>query len=515
MRKINLNILMGVAFLSLCNVSCDGFLDKNPLISVSDDIFWNNEEDVKIALAGVYSRLQENFMGYERVYYDALSDNAFPDPGNSNQANIGSLTIGGISPGLGGAMVNMYSTPYKLVSSVNYFLDNIDKANLGESRGNNYKAEARFLRALAYFELVQQFGGVVIYRNFVSELQDVRIPKSSIEEVYEFIYEDLDFAIQHLSNEKYNGHAVKASAQGIKARALMVQNKWTEAIPLLREIINDNKHGLADDYASIFTTNGQAKDNINKEILFSTCYLAPNNVHRLRPGAGGLDIELGWYALMQPYQNLVNAYGMKDGKSISESSLYDSEKPYENRDPRLYATVKLPTDVWRNPNTNAVVPIYNTYTGFHTKKYVDLNRLPFTNATAAMSDQDYIHLRYADILLMLAEALNESAGPSIEAYDLVDQIRGRKSVNLPAIDKTKYSTQSALREQIRNERRVEFALEGHRYHDLKRWKIAHEVLPKLSSPSGIPYVFEQHNYYLPFTITELDNNPNLIQNEGY
>ena len=207
---------------------------------------------------------------------------------------------------------------------------------------------------------------------------------------------------------------------------------------------------------------------------------------------------------------------MKDGKRPADSDLYDAANPYENRDPRLYATVRLPGDVWQNPVTGEVWDAaYNTYTGFHTKKWVDLRRIPFTAATASQSDQDYIHLRYADILLMYAEAINELDGPVNTVYEQLDLVRGRTTVDLPGVDRAVYNTKDKLREYIRHERRIEFALEGHRYNDLKRWKIAHTLLPTLKNPSGVSYVFEEHNYRLPFSITELDNNPQLDQNDGY
>src|SRR5690606_21305448 len=133
-----------------------------------------------------------------------------------------------------------------ILASANYFLDNVDKASLPEETVNVYKAEVRFLRALAYFDLVQSFGGVVVYRNFFSKLEDARIPQSSEEEVYAFIYEDLDFAIAHLPKAVYTGHAVKGSAQGIKARVYMTQQNWSAARTLLAEIIADNNFGLAD-----------------------------------------------------------------------------------------------------------------------------------------------------------------------------------------------------------------------------------------------------------------------------
>lgn len=516
MKGLNILTLATITSFILFAGSCNkDFLDKNPPNSVSGEIFWNSQKDVETALAGVYYRLQENFLGYERVYLDALTDNAFADPGNNTQTNLGQMTIGGLSPGLGGALVNLYSTPYRLISSANYFLDNVDRAELDEQAVNVYKAEVRFLRALAYFDLVQSFGGVVVYRNFLSKLEDARIAKSSEEEVYAFIHEDLDFAIEHLPTGLYHGHAVKGSAQGIKARVYMTQQNWPGARQLLEEIIVDNTFSLADNYEDLFTTDGQAKASVSREIMFATQYLAPNSVHRLRPGAGGLDIELGWFALMQPYKNLVDDYEMKDGKRPEESAHYDAENPYQNRDPRLYATVKLPGDVWRNPITGETGEIYNTYTGFHTKKWVDLRRLPFVNETARQSDQDYIHLRYADVLLMYAEVVNELDGPVDAVYNQLNLVRGRTSVGLPNVNRSVYDTKDKIREYIRHERRIEFALEGHRYNDLKRWKIAHTLLPTLKNPSGVSYVFREHNYRLPFSITELDNNPQLEQNDGY
>jgi len=516
MKGFKKSTLTALILFMLLGGSCsEDFLHKNPPNSVSGEIFWTSQKDVETALAGIYYRLQENFLGYERVYFDALTDNAFADPGNTNQSNLTQMVIGGISPALGGAMENLYSTPYKLISSANYFLDNVDKAQLDEPTVNIYKGEVKFLRALAYFDLVQSFGGVVIYRNFLSKLEDARIGKSSAEEVYTLIHEDLDFAIEHLPAGPYRGHAVKGSAQGIKARVYMTQQNWQAARTVLEEIISDNTFSLSDSYEDLFTTEGQAKASVNREIMFATQYLAPNSVHRLRPGAGGLDIELGWFALIQPYKNLVDDYEMKDGKRPGESAYYDASNPYENRDPRLYATVRLPGEVWRNPITGETGEIYNSYTGFHTKKWVDLRRLPFTTGTATQSDQDYIHLRYADILLMYAEAVNELDGPTDVVYDQLNLIRGRTGVGLPSVDRSKYDSKEELRDYIRHERRIEFALEGHRYNDLKRWKIAHIILPTLKTPSGDAYVFREHNYLLPFSITELDNNPQLTQNDGY
>ena len=516
MRIINKIYSGFLLVLLFTGVSCNkDFLDRNPLNSVSSQIFWASEADVQTALAGVYSRLQQNFLGYERVYLDGLTDNAYLDPGNGNQSNMTNMTTGSISAGLGGALPNMYSTPYRAIASCNYFLDNIDKAPLTDAKKNGYKAEVRFIRALSYFDLVQSFGGVVIYKNFPEKLEDAKIAKSTKEQVYAFIEEDLDFAIANLPDEKYNGHAVKGSAQGIKARVLITEQKWADAVTILQQIMTAGKFSLSNNYAALFRTAGQTTAAVNTEIMFSTQYLAPTNPQRISPGAAGMDIELGWWSLMQPYQDLANEYEMTDGKMITESPLYNPATPYVNRDPRMDLTLKLPGEVWKNAAGTPWTQSYATNTGFLMEKYVDLSRAPFTAATATQTDQDYIHLRYADVLLMYAEAKNEVSGPDATVYAAINQVRARPGINMPPVDQAKYDTKDKLREFIRHERRVEFALEGQRYNDLKRWNIAHIKLPTLKTPSGTPLVFLTKNYVLPFPQSELDNNPFLVQNPDY
>jgi hypothetical protein len=516
MRIINKLYFGFLLVLLFTGVSCNkDFLDRNPLNSVSSQIFWASEADVQTALAGVYSRLQQNFLGYERVYLDGLTDNAYLDPGNGNQSNMTNMTTGSISAGLGGALPNMYSTPYRAIASCNYFLDNIDKAPLTDAKKNGYKAEVRFIRALSYFDLVQLFGGVVIYKNFPAKLEDAKIAKSTKEQVYAFIEEDLDFAIANLPDEKYNGHAVKGSAQGIKARVLITEQKWADAVTVLQQIMTAGKFSLSNNYAALFRTAGQTTAAVNTEIMFSTQYLAPTNPQRISPGAAGMDIELGWWSLMQPYQDLANEYEMTDGKMITESPLYNAATPYVNRDPRMDLTLRLPGEVWKNSAGTPWTQSYATNTGFLMEKYVDLSRAPFTAATATQTDQDYIHLRYADVLLMYAEAKNEVSGPDATVYAAINLVRARPGINMPPVDQAKYDTKDKLREYIRHERRVEFALEGQRYNDLKRWNIAHIKLPTLKTPAGTPLVFLTKNYVLPFPQSELDNNPFLVQNPDY
>jgi starch-binding outer membrane protein, SusD/RagB family len=514
MHNRNKVFLWLISAITMAGVSCKkDFLNKDPLKDPSATTFWTSDADVQAGLAGVYTRLQSDFFGYQRVYLDGLTDNAYADPGNTFLPGLSQMATGGVNPGLsnGSALGLMYSTPYRIITSCNYFLDNVDKAPITDAAKNAYRGEVRFIRALAYFDLVQNFGGVIIYDHFPSTLESAKIAKSSKEDVYAFIEQDLDFAIANLPNIKYNGHAVKGSAQALKGRVLITEQKWAAAVPVLQAVMSSGIFGLSPDYAALFKTSGQANANVNKEIMFSTQYLAPNNIQR---SLNGMDMELGNYALLQPYKDLADDYEMKDGKPAAQSPLYDPSNPYANRDPRLDLTMKLPNEVWKDPTGAVFIPANTSSTGFMMEKYVDLSRAPFKpSTTPTQTDQDYIHLRYADVLLMYAEAKNEVSGPDATVYDALDQVRQR--ANMPKTDQSKYNTQATLRDYIRHERRIELALEGQRYNDLKRWNIAHIKLPTLKSPAGTPLVFDVKNYTLPFLQYELDNNPNLTQNTGY
>ncbi len=505
--------LLFVAGLLTLTTACDKeFLEKNPLDSVSSQIFWKTEGDAVTALAGVYSKLQENFLGYERVYLEGLSDNAFLDPGG-NQGGITNMATGSISPNTGGAMANMYSTPYRVISSANYFLKHIDKAPLPEDVNSKYKAEVMFIRALAYFDLVRTFGAVPLYEEFPETWEEAKIAKSSKEDLYELIEKDLDFAIGTLPEETYRGHAVKGSAQALKARVLITQNKWEEALPLLEEVINSGVFQLSNNYAALFTTAGQENPAVNREIIFATQYLAPNNVHHDR--IGGMDIEFGWWTMIQPYEDLAEEYEMEDGLPAGESPLFDPEDPFENRDPRLDMTMKLPGEVWLDKGGNEVAEDYPTQTGFRMEKYLNLSNLPFTNETTNTSDQDYIHIRYADVLLMYAEAKNEIEGPGPTVYDALNKVRSRPGVEMPDVNENRYNSKESLREFIHHERRIELALEGQRYNDLKRWRLAHVKLPTMVNAVETPLIFTNQHYTWPIPQAELDNNPQLEQNDDY
>ena len=487
--------------------SCDdSYLDKNPLNAISGATFWKTQADVDMALVGVYRRLQSNIFGFRKPYLDTYSDNALDRHGyfGFQNATIGIINSSNINGSL-------YNEPYAGIAACNYFLENVESVTaVPQATKDLYMAEVRFLRALFYFELVQFFGDVVLYKVAPKTAEDAKIAKTPKAEVLAFVLEDLDYAISKLPASAYSGHAVKASAQMLKARVRLYQQNWADAVALTSAIMSTNTFSIYQGgYSNLFL---QTTQQGNPEIIFSTKYLAPNNPQ----GGEGMLVEIGWYGGIQPYQNLVNEYEMANGKMITDpASGYDPSNPYTKRDPRLKMTILVPGDPHINPNGSTFVTTDPILTGFVQKKYLDTSKLPWDRSKIPVTDMNVVHMRYAEVLLAYAEAKNEVAGPDASIFDALNKIRSRTGVNLPAVDQTLYTSKDALREFIRHERRIELALEGHRYFDLKRWGIMATKLAAVKNPGGVTLTFGEKGNVLPFPQSEVDRNKNLVQNTGY
>ena len=466
-----------------------------------------------MALNGCYATLYPlSPLSWARPYLDCLADGGYSQWGAYNW-NITTIVTGDLNPSTGGLSPTIFNVDYSAIATYNYFLANIGNVEgLNADKKNRYTAEVKFLRALVYFDLVNFYGDVILYKESPATPEEAKIAKSPKTDVLAFVKEDLNFAIENLPNIPYSGHAVKGSAMGLLTRVLLYEEDWDGAAKAAQEIMNSGTFSLGNNYEELFLDGGGQTD--NPEIMFSTVYLSPNlsqaTAHPSNTNRGG-DQEFGWGSHISPYWDLADAYECTDGLSIADSPLYDPEQPWLNRDPRLGYTIRMPNVTWP-AGEPAGAP---SLTGINMQKYVNLSRAPFSYSKQAEYEEDYVHIRYADILLMYAEAKNEANGPDTSIYDALDMIRARTGVNMPPVDRTKYSTQGLLRDYIRHERRIELALEGQRYFDLKRWHIAHILLPQLTTPGGVPLVFEEKHYLLPFPQSELDINPNLEQNPGY
>lgn len=393
-------------------------------------------------------------------------------------------------------------------------MDGIEAVEMDVAKKDAYKAEARFLRAHFYFYLIEFYGGVPIYLTTPTVEEAKTITRSSKEDVLKVIYEDLDFAIEKLADKPYDGHCVKASALALKSRVLLHNEQWEDAAKLAKQVMDNTNFSLSENYMDIW--DAQKQEN-NPEIIFSVKYLNPDFSQPFY----GADIVFNWWHSTGPLEYIINTYECLDGKDISESPLYDPEHPYDNRDPRLRWCNYVDMDPWYygqdvlGDGVKRWRPGFSggdnaPATDFLLKKFNNESYFPISYSTK--TDYDAVLIRYAEVLLMYAEAQNEGAGPDQSVYDAVNAVRER--VGMPQLP-TGLSKEQ-MREKIRKERRIELAYEGKRYMDLKRWKIAHDIIPTVVNPGGTTRTFENPKHYLfPIPQSEIDINGNLEQNPGY
>jgi hypothetical protein len=489
-------------------VSCSDLLDQNPKDQIAGPTFWINQKDADLALSGVYSTLLSSTYNYRQVCWDILAGDANGAAGSALFFN--QYASGYIEATSGNIIQSVYSESYRCIYNCNNFLENIDRVAITDDLKKKYKGEVLFIRALTYFQLVEFYGGVPLYTKTITA-EEAMVKQSSKADVVAQVLADLEIAIANLPPAAYTGHAVKGSALALKAKVLLHNQQWQGAADAANLVIQDPNFGLSSNYKTIFLNLGQ---NNNKEIIFSTRYLYPSVVSDqntvLLPG------------YINPRNEFIDDFECTDGLPISSSPLYNPIKKKLNRDPRMLLTSKLLTDTAYNSAGNRVV-LSGTFsnTGWVSVKAVNFDAatevLPngtISPSKTPYSDDDWVLLRYAEVLLIYAEAKNEASGPDASIYTAINAIRARPGINMPAIPAG--LTKDQMRTRIMHERRVELGLEGKRYFDIRRWKTAEIYIPTLKDPTGTQYVFNPAKHYLwPFPQTEIDINKQLVQNPLY
>ena len=452
-------------------ISCEDFLDKQPLDKVSTSTFWQTTKDADKPLTAVYATFRNGTFsavpaGGPCTEQECLSDNAI------TRSNHLAIQQGGINASTGGLLNDMWDDSYKGIAAANYFLDNFDKVKslYTEEEFNKLKAEALFVRTFFYNELVVHYGDVPLMLH-CAKLGDGfdKIPRTSRADVVKQMLDDIDFAIKWLPNIAYtDGHAVQGSAVVLKCRILLNDHRYADVAQLAGDFIHDpdNPFELADDYAGIFF----GKQENNPEIMFSIQFTAPDDFH-------ALDQMVGSRMSIFPSYNLRAAY--EDGDPRIKMTMYEIGDPWASND----KTGKFEED---GNKAEGRIP----FTGMAFKKYVN----PALRApkSSDLSDQDIVKMRYADLLLMYAEAMFESGhGNDPKALAALNAVRQRPGVNMPP-------KSELTREIIRNERRVELAYEGIRYYDIIRWDIAKDVIPTVQyDESGRMRKFDGNLWPIP------------------
>ncbi|MEZ2442858.1 RagB/SusD family nutrient uptake outer membrane protein [Chitinophaga sp. RCC_12] len=515
-------LYIGATALVFSSFSCGkDFLDKYPTDAISPEVFWKTVEDAKAANIGCYSALWDVT---EEVlpYLDVLTPNAFSNYPWEGWKNI---SLSAQTPSDMGGMAGLYDGAYGGISATNNFLSNIDKVNMDETLKNTMKGEAHFLRGYYYSLLANYWGGVVMILD-QPDLEQVNATKSTKEEVYAQVEKDLLEATGLLPDTPADkGRVTKGAAWGLLARVYLYQEKWKDAADAAKKVMGMN-FSLFPSYRGLFL---EANED-NSEVIFNVEFLQPKY-------PTSWDIYLGIYnpvnspgwSSIEPTQDLVNEYEMKDGSLYNpDDAVQNPKNPNNaNRDPRMdqtifrrgvsYNSVPYPVDADGWPGV---------YTGYSFKKYtVYDNNTSLSNAIGgtSLSQINGIVLRYADILLMYAEAQNEVGGPTQDVYDAINAVRARPGVNMPALPAG--LSKEDMRQRIRHERRVEFAGEGLYYSDVRRWKIAETVLNRSIVLNGSQMkgavekrVFRKDkDYLMPFPQGDIDNAPNMKgqQNPGY
>lgn len=491
--KKSSNILVILSVLMLGISSCSRTLETEPLERQFNNTVFNPMDSLgrnaSLFLANVYASLPS---GYNRIDGDMLAtmtDDAVP----SSQSNMAwRIATGGYTMLFNPD--NDWAAMYTGIRKATVFINNIDSVPVPS--GKIWKAEARFLRAFFYFELVKRYGGVPLLGDKLRSINDeLEIPRSSFSESIKYIVDQCDICAPNLLKDPLTGsnygHASQGAAMALKARALLYAasplnnpnndlSLWENAADAAKAVMDLNVFKLLPNFKEVFITMP------NPEVIFTYSQGTGNSVEK-NNGPAGYTTAGGSGARTSPTQELVDAFNMQNGLPITDAaSGYNPNDPYTGRDPRFYATILYNGAQWLGravetyeggrdkPGTSVV----QTLTSYYLRKFMGNYENTTTYGT---HPYDFIHFRYAGILLDYAEALNEYAGPSPEVYEQLIAIRKRAGIasggdNLYGLKAD--MDKDEMRQAIHHERRVELAFEEQRYWDMRRWKIADDVYTK-------------------------------------
>lgn len=482
-------------FLSLIIVtgsSCKKFLKEDPKSLVAVTNFYQTENDAVSAVNAIYAYLNSTSTGSTAgVYHSTFwamaglaSDEMFSEQVFAPDLDqIGKFTEGPVNA----SIQETWTMHYKAITIANIALARIPSIQMDAVLRTRLINEAHFLRGLLYFDMVRMFGKIPLV---LQENETLTPAPASVDDIYNQIITDLVAAEDLPDNYPPGagrGRATKGAAKAILAKVYLTLGKWQECADLCKQIIDSNQYALWDDFADVFKIANRG----GKEAIFSVGF----------GDAGGAIIfwEAGQFNVrLLPPQLSVEGVQNSQGWQLPTQNLYDN---YDAADRRRAVTFITEID---NPNgsTTTIRP--------YIQKYWDRAAEPQGNG----STNDYPVIRYADVLLMYAEASNE-LGNSAEAHQYINMVRKRArfdgSVYRNAVPDYVNLSQQEFRAAVLKERRLEFVAEGQRWFDLVRTETLETLVP-IAKPGIVP---APKNYLYPIPQREIDLNPNLVQNTGY
>ena len=577
---------IGAWMLLLTAVACTDSYQGTPVNMFTEDYLFSRTDSNGVVarqfLNRIYWYMRNGHNGVNGDYLDAASDDALSV--NSGDPDVYKLAVGRYSASSTIPSDMIWTDPYGLIRRVNILLNGIDVVPfnttyidaLGNARPLNVsmKAEARFLRAYFYFELMKRYGGIPIIGDKVYDLnENIELPRSTFEQTVKYIVSELD-AIKDdlrslpLPDAAANAHVVTTqAAQALKIRVLLYaasplfnekpvesgnelvgyatydRERWKTAADAARSFMNaygtdGGPLGLDPNFKDVFTN--WYDNTIHKEMIFFRENDSNTSIETAN-GPLGLSGAKQGNGRTNPTQNLVDAFLMKDGYFINEEGYayeYDPQHPYDNRDPRLEYTIIHNGTNWLN-NTmqtwqgGANNPLGSSYslTSYYMRKFMG-NFESGSEYQATL--HNWVMFRYAEILLNFAEAENEYlSSPSQDVYDAI--IALRKRAGIEAGNDNLYGlrddmSQADMRKVIQNERRIELAFEEHRYWDIRRWRLAEMIYAQpvkgmfiTTSLTGTTYIpqdvltvdWDNKRYLYPIPYSEVIKNKNMVQNPNW
>lgn len=519
-----------------------------------------NGTNAQLFLNNIYADMPTGFGRIGGDFLDAATDDAIP---SRDGVTIETFTYAKLNNN--NNPDDAWSKSYASIRKVNVFLSKVGVVPV-PAQLPFWRAESRFLRALFYFELLKRYGGVPLIGDSIFQPTDnIQYKRNSFSDCVNYIVTECDSIKTMARKEPISssdwGKASRGAVLALRSRVLLYAasplfnggvpagaspdqqavmgyptydaTRWTKAAQAANDLITLNVYSLETALGNPFL-NRQNTEVILSFLRSTTTDLETNN------GPVGFSLNAIGYGQTSPTQDLVNAFGMTNGKAITDAtSGYNPATPYVGRDARLASTVLYNTAPWLSrplqtfeggldkPNLH----VTQTKTGYYLRKFLG----NFTASTQySVQNHNFPIFRYAEILLNYAEAQNESAGPTVDVYTILKNIRKRAGIIIGTdglYGLKAAMTQSDMRTTIQNERRVEMAFEEQRYWDLRRWKLSDQVLNKnltgliitkdalgnftYQNNAVFPIVFPTKMFLYPVPYSELIRDNNLVQNYGW
>lgn len=453
--------------------SCNDFLTQELKGDFTSENFYTSPEAATTAVNAAYNSLYGSTLW---IFGDVASDDAVKGGNAGDQADINA--INDFSASSDNGVLNTYwQATYETIARANNAIAYIPPMEFDATLRNRLVAEAKFLRAFSYFNLVNIFGKVPLKLEPQLTAATVHVGLSEVPAIYAQIEKDLTEAIPALpaTYDRETGRITKGAAYGMLAKAQLYQQKYAETLANIQALEDLNLYRLLDDYGSLFKSG--AED--SAEVVFGLRFVrsAVANLGNNLAVWTSPSIEGGYY-FDAPTQSFVDAF--------TELTTDNTE------DPRLDASIGREGQPWFNETVFS--SSWSEATGYLVRKY-DEDAIP--GIPKDQSTIPYHYMRYADILLMKAEALNESgAGNVAAAAAEVNKVRARAG-----LAPTTATTQEDLRTVIRNERRKELGFEFHRFFDLMRWGQA-----AAEAALGPDFKWTEPRFYFPLPQSEVDAN---------